>query len=152
MPDRAACVLVLLAALGAASPAAAAKPAVDRVPAVMTRAGFSIAGCCAFRPAPPSVRGLISARRAVAIASEKVDTQNWRNPAPLLARIVGRVTFGFTSKVRTVRDPTAWVVTFTGRTPVRVGIGPGGSGPGMRHKTVVLDAKTGEFIRGFYTA
>jgi hypothetical protein len=82
---------------------------------------------------------------------EKVDTTNWQKPTALLARLVGPVTFGFTSKVRTVRNPTAWVITFTGRNPIRVGLGPGGAGPKMGHDTIVLDAKTGEFLRGFYT-
>jgi hypothetical protein len=151
MPDRAARILVLLTALLAAAPAAAAKPTVDHVPTTMSSAGFVITGCCSFKPAL-SAPGLISARRAVAIASGKVDTKNWQKPTTLLARLVGPVTFGFTTKVRTERNPTAWVVTFTGRSSVRVGLAPGVAGPKMRHDTVVLDAKTGEFLRGFYTA
>jgi len=143
--------LVLLTALAFAAPAAAARPTIDHVPATMSRAGFVITGCCSFKPALSS-RGLISARKAVAIASRKVDTTNWQKPTALLAKLVGPVTFGFTTKTRTVRNPTAWVVTFTGRNSVRVGLGPGGAGPKMKHDTVVLDAKTGEFIRGFYTA
>jgi hypothetical protein len=145
--------LVLLTVLVVAAPAAAAdaKPTVDRVPAAMSSAGFVITGCCSFKPAP-SAPGLISARKAVAIASRKVDTTNWQKPTAFLARLVGPVTYGFTTKLRTVRNPTAWVVTFTGRNSVRIGLGPGGAGPKMRHDTVVLDAKTGEFIRGFYTA
>ncbi len=50
-----------------------------------------------------------------------------------------------------MRNPATWVVTFTGRKPVNVGLGPGGVGPPMRHYSVALDARTGEFIRGFYT-
>src|SRR5262249_10779540 len=127
------------------------KPAVDRVPASISDAGFSITGCCAFKPAL-SAPGLISAREAVALASAKGDTKNWQRPTAFLAKLVGPVTFGFPTKLRTVRNPTAWVVTFTGRNSVRIGLGPGGAGPKMSHDTVVLDAKTGEFIRGFYTA
>jgi hypothetical protein len=153
VPDRAARILVLLTAFVVAAPAAAtdAKPTVDRVPAAMSSAGFVITGCCSFRPTL-SAPGLISAQKAVAIASAKVDRTNWQNPTAFLAKLVGSVTYGFTTKLRTVRNPTAWVVTFTGRNTVRVGLGPGGAGPRMRHDTVVLDAKTGEFIRGFYTA
>jgi hypothetical protein len=153
MPDRAAGILVLLTALAfsAAATAATAKPTVDRVPTTISQSGFSITGCCAFRPAL-SAPGLISARKAVALASAQVDTKNWQKPTAVLAKLVGPVTFGFTTKVRTVRNPTAWVVTFTGRDSVHVGLGPGGAGPKMSHDTVVLDAKTGEFIRGFYTA
>ena len=153
MPDRAARILVLLTALAFAASAAAdgAKPTVDRVPTTMSSAGFVITGCCAFKPAL-SAPGLISAQKAVAIASRKVDRTNWQKPAAFLAKLVGSVTYGFTTKLRTVRNPTAWVVTFTGRNSVRVGLGPGGAGPKMLHDTVVLDAKTGDFIRGFYTA
>jgi hypothetical protein len=151
MPDHAARILVLLIALVAAAPAVAAGPAVDRVPATMPAAGFVITGCCTFKPAV-SAPGLISARKAVSIASGKVDTKNWQKPTALLAKLVGPVTYGFTTKARTVHNPTAWVVTFTGRSPVRVGLGPGGAGPTMSHDTVVLDARTGEFIRGFYTS
>jgi hypothetical protein len=142
---------VLLTALAFTAPAAAARPTIDHVPATVSPAGFVITGCCSFKPAL-SAPGLISARKAVAIASGKVDTTNWQKPTALLAKLVGPVTFGFTTRTRTVRNPIAWVVTFTGRSSVRVGLGPGGAGPKMRHDTVVLDAKTGEFIRGFYTA
>jgi len=153
VPDRAARILVLLTALVAAASAAAtdAKPTVDHVPATMSSAGFVITGCCSFKPAL-SAPGLISAQKAVAIASGKVDRTNWQKPTTLLAKLVGPVTYGFTGKLRTVRNPTAWVVTFTGRNSVPVGLGPGGAAPKMWHDTVVLDAKTGDFIRGFYTA
>jgi hypothetical protein len=143
--------LALLASLVLASGASAARPVVDRVPARVPAAGFSITGCCAFRPATPG-HGLITQVRAVALARGRVDTKNWRSPAIVLATVVGTITFGFTSKPRTESNPTAWVVTFTGRNDVHVGLGPGGAGAGLRHKTVVLDARTGEFIRGFYTA
>jgi hypothetical protein len=144
--------LALLGALVLVSgSSAAAKPVVDRVPSTVPASGFSITGCCAFRPAAQG-RGLITQGRAVALARGRVDTKNWQSPAVVLATVVGRVTFGFTTKVRTLKNPTAWVVTFTGRNDVHVGLGPGGEGPGLRHETVVLDAKTGDFIRGFYTA
>ena len=152
MPDLAARSLLLgvVAALLAAAPAPAAGPVVDRVPASMPSAGFAITGCCSF--APPGVsRGLISQRHALRAARGYAGT-NWQQPAFLLARLVGPVTVGIgPSRMRTLRNPTAWVVTFEARKPVHVGIGPGGSGPPMRHYSVALDAKSADFIRGFYT-
>ena len=152
MPDRAARGLLLgvVAALIVSAPAPAAGPVVDRVPATMPPAGFRITGCCSF-VRPTVSRRLIS--QAVALrTARKYAGANWQHPAFLLARLVGPVTVGIgTSRMRTLRNPTAWIVTFKARRPVHVGIGPGGSGPPMRHYSVALDAKSGDFFRGFYT-
>lgn len=150
MPERAAGILVPLAMFVAAAPAVAATP-IDRVPSAMPPAGFRITGCCVFRPARAG-HGLISQQKAIAIARAEVDAKKWQKPELLLAKISGPVTFGFTTKIRTLRNPTTWVITFTSRKPVHIGIGTRGAGPPMRHYTIALDAKSGEFIRGFYTA
>jgi hypothetical protein len=152
MPERALRGLLLgaVAALLAAAPATAAGPVVDRVPATMPAAGFRITGCCTFVQ-PGVSRNLISQAAALR-AARKYAGANWQHPGFLLARIVGPVTAGIgTARMRTLRNPTAWLVTFNARKPVHIGIGPGGSGPPMRHFSVALDAKSGDFIRGFYT-
>ena len=152
MPDRAIRGLLLgaVAALLAAAPAPAAGPVVDRVPPTIPTAGFRITGCCTF-VRPMVSRNLISQAAALRAARKQAGA-NWQHPGFLLARVVGPVTVGIgTSRIRTLRNPTAWVVTFAARKPVHIGIGPGGSGPPMRHYSVALDAKTGDFIRGFYT-
>jgi len=150
MPDRVACGLAVLAALVFAGSASAARPVVDRVPATMPSAGFTITGCCSFRP-PASTKGVLAERRALTIA-RKYAGVNWRQPALLLARLVGPVTVGIgTSRIRTLHNPTTWLATFEACKPVHLGIPPGGEGPLMRHFSVALDARTGDFIRGFYT-
>lgn len=53
---------------------------------------------------------------------------------------------------RTIQDRLAWVVTFTSEKPVDVGVGKAGSSVWVTHYSVVLDAATGEFLIGFYTA
>jgi hypothetical protein len=147
MPELAA---TMLAALALAAAAPAAKPAVDRVPLTMTSAGFRITSCCSFRPVA-ATNGVIARQRALAIA-RKYAGANWRQPALLLARLVGPVTVGIgTSRIHTLHDPTTWIATFEARRPVRLGMPPGGRGPLLRHFSVALDARTGDFIRGFYT-
>ncbi len=59
------------------------------------------------------------------------------------------------SKSRPIRDMAAWVLTFSLPKPVDVSIGgrPGEDGPAVMasHDTMILDAYTGEYIRGFYS-
>ena len=52
---------------------------------------------------------------------------------------------------RTIQDRLAWVITFTSDKPVNVGSGKPAPVLVM-HYSVVLDAYSGEFLIGFYTA
>lgn len=153
MPDRALGALALgaAAALLAAGPALAAGPVVDRVPSAIPSAGFRITGCCTF-VRPPVAQGLITPQRALRLARSYAGA-NWARPSLLLATLLGPVTVAVgTPRMRTIRNPTAWLVTYDARKPVRVGLGSLGAGPPMRHYSVAVDAKSGDFIRGFYTA
>jgi len=153
MPDRPRRGLALAAAtaLLAACPALAAGPVVDRVPSAIPSAGFRITDCCTF-VRPPVARGLITQQRALRLARTYAGA-NWTRPSLLLAKLLGPVTVAVgTPRMRTLRNPTAWLVTYEARRPVRVGLGPLGAGPPMRHYSVALDATSGDFIRGFYTA
>ena len=58
------------------------------------------------------------------------------------------------SDFRVIEGRLAWVVTFTSPKPMDVEVGKWGSHVGlfMTHLNVVLDANTGRFLGGFYTA
>ena len=153
MPDRAARGLLLgvVAALIVSAPAPAAGPVVDRVPATMPPAGFRITGCCSF-VRPTVSRGLISQAAALR-AARRYAGANWQQPAFLLARLVGPVTVGIgTSRIRTLRNPTSLDRHVQGaEARPRGDRAREDPGAPMRHFSVALDAKSGDFIRGFYT-
>ncbi len=153
---RAAPSLLLLAAcLGFAGSAAAAggPVVVKQVPASIPAKGVTISGVMTLLPAQ-GVRGIISTKRAVAIATTNTDPRVWRKPAALRATVSGAIAIapGGAHKTWTyLRNPQAWVVTFTAAKPQNIGFAPEGTAR-VRHMTVVVDAQDGRFIRGFYTA
>jgi hypothetical protein len=148
MPDRAARLLAILAAGMLAGTAAAAKPVVDRVPATIPAAGITITGCCTFVPRTDT-RGLISASRARALAAPYLHQPPAAAPATALATLSGSVSI--LEPPTTLHNPPVWLVTYRLPNPIHVGFGPGGGAP-VTHFSVVIDARRGRFVRGFYTA
>ncbi len=126
---------------------------VDRVPAAIPANGVNVTGVLVLLPATP-MRGLISSTRAIRIAAKNADPQVWRHARAQLAVIKGPVTVapdGPHSTWATLRDEPAWIVTYTASQPQHVGFGPG-QAKGVRHMSVVLDARNGRYVRGIYTS
>ncbi len=146
-------VLAVFLAVAGSAVAGGGPVVVKRVPASIPAKGVTISGVMTLLPAR-GVRGLISTRRAVAIATTNTDPRVWRKPAALRATVSGAIAIAPAGAHKTwtyLRNPQAWVVTFTAAKPQNVGFGPGGTAH-VRHMTVVVDAQDGRFIRGFYTA
>jgi hypothetical protein len=148
MPDRAVRVLMVVAALTLPALAAAAGPVVDRVPAVIPAAGVDITGCCRFMPRTDAT-GLISPARARALARPYLHQPPVAAPAIALATLSGAVPI-LPSSI-TLHNPPVWLVTYRFPKPIHIGFGPGG-GALASHYSVVIDARRGRFVRGFYTA
>jgi hypothetical protein len=126
---------------------------VNEVPASIPRGGVSIADTIVLMP-PAHAAGLISAGRAVVIAAGSAGVRVWQRPRAIRATVPGPISVGPDaghSTWLTLRNVPVWVVTFTAKTPQHVGQGPFPTAA-VRHFSVVLDARDGRFIRGFYTA
>jgi hypothetical protein len=137
---------------GAASQAKGPFP-VDRVPAAIPANGVDVTGVLVLLPAT-SMRGLISSAQAVRLAAKNADPAVWRRARTQLAVIRGPVTVapdGQHSSWATLRNEPAWIVTYTASQPQHVGFGPG-EAKGVRHMSVVLDARNGRYVRGIYTS
>lgn len=162
MPDlptpglaRRLCLTAVLAAAAVTVPVASAggPASVDRVPASIPKSGINVTGVIVLLPGR-SVHGLISAGRAVTIAHRDVNPHVWRHATTLRAIVPGPVAVApdeSHTSWTTLRDAPAWIVTFTANGPQHVSAQPSVSAT-VRHMTVVLDARDGRFIRGFYTA
>jgi hypothetical protein len=126
---------------------------VDRVPSAIPAGGVDVTGVLVLLPAT-SMRGLISSAQAVRLAARNADPQVWRHARTQLAVIRGPVTVapdGQHSAWATLRNEPAWIVTYTASRPQHVGFGPG-QAKGVKHMSVVLDARNGRYVRGIYTS
>jgi hypothetical protein len=157
MPEVIISRLLALAAAVAALAGAAAQAKgpfpVDRVPAAIPAGGVNITGVLVLLPAT-SIRGLISSTQAIRLAAKNADPGVWRHARTQLAVIRGPVTVapdGQHSSWVTLKDEPAWIVTYTASQPQRVGFGPG-EAKGVKHMSVVLDARDGRYVRGIYTS
>jgi hypothetical protein len=147
-------VAAVLAAAAVSAPLASARgpAAVDRVPASIPKSGVNVTGVIVLLPGK-SVHGLISAGRAVTIAHRNVNPRVWRHATTLRATVPGPVAVAPDERHTswaTLRNAPAWIVTFTATSPQRVSAEPSVSAS-IGHMSVVLDARNGRFIRGFYT-
>jgi len=142
------------AAVGVVAAASSREPVpVDRVPATIPAGGVNITDVIVLLP-PKGDGRLISAARAVALAQRSASSKVWGHAATLRATIAGPVEIApdrAHSAWTTLRDEPAWVVTFTAAHPQHVGFAPG-AGSKVTHMSVVLDARNGRYVRGFYTA
>ena len=149
--------------LGVTTPAAGSSTSVNdspqlsaEVPASIPPEGVNINDQVVLTPPGTPDDGIMNSAEAAKAASAYGDTGI--EPSTLLAAVTVPGTIppvGSDIPFRTIQDRLAWVVTFTSKEPVVVGH----SAPGSKttpspvtHWSVVLDAKSGEFLVGFYTA
>jgi hypothetical protein len=149
-----------VAALAGAAVQAKGPFPVDRVPAAIPAGGVNVTGVLVLLP-PTSMNGVISSSRAIIsssramrLAAKNADPGVWQFARTQLAVIRGPVTVapdGQHSSWATLRDEPAWIVTYTASRPQHVGFGPG-EAKGVKHMSVVLDARDGRYVRGIYTS
>ena len=142
------------AAVGAVTAASSREPVpVNRVPAMIPSEGVNVTNVMVLLP-PTGAGPFISASRAVALAERSISTKIWQHAVTTRATIPGPVAVApdpAHTGWATLRNAPAWVVTFTASRPQHVGLSPGALSNVM-HMSVVLDARNGRFVRGFYTA
>jgi hypothetical protein len=142
------------AAVGTVTAASSREPVpVNRVPVMIPSEGVDITNVMVLLP-PTGAGPFISAARAVALAQRTVSAKIWQHAVTTRATIAGplavapdRAHTGWA----TLHNAPAWVVTFTATRPQHVGFSPGALSK-VKHMSVVLDARDGRFVRGFYTA
>lgn len=115
-----------------------------RMPNVIPPNGVNIENEIELSPPLWYVPTLVSKAQAVQDAKKFDGTHS--SPTALLARVTVP---GSTS----IRDVTAWVVTFTSHEPIPYvgGLGGDGNAPKLYHHDVVIDALSGGFVVGFET-
>jgi hypothetical protein len=143
--------LLAAAALAGAPEASARAPVqVDRVPARIPARGVEVTGVIVLTP-PAAAEGLIPAKLAVEIAHFTANPRIWRQPETVRATVPGPIAIAPDGRHWVfVRKAQAWVVTFTATSPQQIGVGPAGVPP-VSHMSVILNARDGRFIRGFFT-
>ena len=142
------------AAVGGVTAASSLEPVpVNRVPAMIPSEGVNITNVMVLLP-PTGMGPYISAARAVALAERSVSASVWGHAVTTRATIPGPVAIAPDSKHSgwaTLRNAPAWIVTFSASRPQHIGFSPGALS-NVTHMSVVLDARDGRFVRGFYTA
>lgn len=136
---------------------------VAAVPVSVPPEGVTINNQVTLMPITPSLNtATISAMQAIAIARTYVNAQPFPASAiPADVSVPGSIPppgATSTSTAAVVNDVPSWVVTFTSPTPTNVTIGsmfPRTKSPPtlplMSHLSVVINAKTGQFVVGFFT-
>lgn len=101
---------------------------------------------------PLSVPVLLSKAQAVAIAERYSNTAP-RPPVAVLANVTvpdSLAPAGAGGPWKSVNAEPSWVVTFTWPSAFNVNMSPEGSPMWVTHMTLVINANTGAFVRGFF--
>ncbi len=129
---------------------------VTEVPDSIPSNGVNINDQWVLTPPSANTNGIITSEQAKKAATQYADTGI--EPATLLADVTVPGTIppvGIDIPFSTIENREAWVVTFTSKEPVAVGVQKADGSPSPRlmdtHYSVVLDASTGEYLMGFYT-
>lgn len=130
--------------------------AASQVPLNIPAGGVDINDQVTLFPPPAGSEATLTSDDAIGVARGYADAEVFPANALLAgATVPGSIPLVSTSiPFRTMQDRLAWVVTFTSAQSQPIGMGkPGGSsGLSVSHFSVVLDASTGEFLMGFFTA
>ncbi len=130
---------------------------VDKVPSTLPPHGVSIFGVHTLLPPPTGFTPAVTSARAIVLARTYDDGQRQYPATVLLAIYTDECTIpppGDHGRYDTIQNVPAWVVTFTAPTPYNVAIGACCKPPRpimVTHMNAILNARTGVFLRGFFT-
>jgi hypothetical protein len=155
-------VLIVLVAFGVSAAGTDAPQVATEVPTSIPVNGVNINTQVVLLPAAPGDAPAIDQAQAINMASTHQDTA-LVPPTAILARVTVPGTIPPPDSpvpFDTIQDQLAWVVTYTFDEPHNAMIGGKASRPGeseppplwVTHYSAVLDADTGEFLIGFFTA
>jgi hypothetical protein len=125
-------------------------PLVQEVPSRIPAVGVNINDQVVLSP-PSNTTGAMSDLEALYAARRSAKAEDFP-PAAVLAVVTVPGTIPPPDSpvpFRTIQDRLSWVITVTSSQPQRVGSGQGFL---ASHYSVIIDAYTGEFLLGFYTA
>jgi hypothetical protein len=147
--------LLVVVGFGVSADGTDAPEAATEVPTSIPVNGLNINTQVVLLPTEPGDAPTMDASQAIETAS-KHGEQTLLPPTAILARVTVPGTIPPPDSpvpFRTIQDRLAWVVTFTSDKPEDVNFGKPQAGPLLvTHYSAVLDADTGEFLIGFYTA